>query len=534
VVPEVGGSFGGKARPYPEEVLLPWLAARTGKPVRWVSNRSDDMVGLGHSRSQRQEIELGGRRDGTMETVRLRILADAGAYPQVAPLLASGNTAVLIGGAYRIPAVAWESVAVLTNATPTTAYRGAGRPEAAAAIERAVDIFAAEIGLDPAEVRRKNFIPATAFPYKTATGLVHDTGDYERVLDAALAAARYDELREEQALRRENGGPLLGIGLATFVDRTAGVPGGEYGAVELTDEGGAVVRTGSTPYGQGHRTSWAMLVADRTGIAFERIEVISGDTDLVPRGSLTGGSRSVQKAGAAVAVATDMLVEEGKRLAAETLEAAADDVVLDVKDGGRFHVAGTPSVAVGWSEVARAAADKDLPGLKCEADVDGAPTFPFGAYVAVVEVDSETGRVRLLRMVTVDDAGRILNPLLAEGQVHGGAAQGIGQALYEWFCYDPDGNPLTTNLADYTIPSAVELPFFESAFIETPTPNNILGAKGLGESGAIGAPPAVQNAVIDALRHLNLKHLDMPCTPERVWAAINAAPPAAAGSVSTE
>ena len=520
VVPEVGGSFGAKSRAYPEEVLLPWLAARSGRPVRWIPNRSEDMLGLGHSRAQRQEVELGGRRDGTIEALRVRILTDAGAYPMVAPLLASGNTGVLAGGAYGIPAVAWETVAVVTNTTPTTAYRGAGRPEAAAMIERAVDLFATEIGLDPAEVRRQNFIPSTAFPYTTATGLVHDSGNYEAVLDATLAAAGYDKLREEQAKRRAHGGPLLGIGMATFVDRTAGIPDSEYGSIELTGGGGALVRTGSTPYGQGHCTSWAMLVAERTGMPLDHIQVIYGDTDQVPRGSLTGGSRSVQKAGAAVAVATDQLVYKARQLSAELLEAAPDDVVLDIDAGGRFHVAGTPSITVDWPEVARLAAGREEPGLKCEADVAGSPTVPFGAYVAVVEVDAETGRVTPVRMVTVDDAGRILNPLIAQGQVHGATAQGIAQALYEEFEYDADGNPLTGNFADYAIPSAVEIPAFESAFFETPSPNNILGAKGLAESGTIGAPPAVQNAVVDALHHLGITHIDMPCTPERVWSAL--------------
>jgi aerobic carbon-monoxide dehydrogenase large subunit len=521
VVPEVGGSFGAKSRAYPEEVLLPWLAARAGRPVRWVPNRSEDMLGLGHSRAQRQDIELGGRADGTIEVLRVRILTDAGAYPMVAPLLASGNTGVLAGGAYRIPAVAWETVAVVTNATPTTAYRGAGRPEAAALVERAVDLFASRIGLDPAEVRRRNFIPSTAFPYTTATGVVHDSGNYETVLDTALAAAGYEGLRREQSKRREHGGPLLGVGMATFVDRTAGIPDSEYGSVELNEAGGALVRTGSTPYGQGHLTSWAMLVAERTGIPLDRIDVIYGDTDQIPRGSLTGGSRSVQKAGVAVAVATDQLVDKARQLSAELLEAALEDVVLDIGAAG-FHVAGTPSITVAWPEVARLAAEREEPGLKCEADVAGSPTVPFGAYVAVVEVDDETGRVTPLRMITVDDAGRILNPLIAEGQIHGGIAQGIGQALYEEFEYDADGNPLTGNFADYSVPSAVEIPAFESAFYETPSPNNILGAKGLAESGTIGAPPAVQNAVVDALSHLGVTHIDMPCTPERVWSALAA------------
>ncbi|HUJ67787.1 MAG TPA: molybdopterin cofactor-binding domain-containing protein, partial [Acidimicrobiales bacterium] len=368
--------------------------------------------------------------------------------------------------------------------------------------------------------RRKNFIRPEDFPYTASTGLVHDSGDYGAVLDTALTIVGYGELREEQSRRRSAGGPWLGIGLATFVDRTAGVPGGEYGSVELTPAGGALVRTGSTPYGQGHRTSWAMLVAERTGIPIEDIQVVYGDTDVIPRSGVTGGSRSVQKAGAAVALATDQLVLRARNLASELLEAAVEDVVLDVAAGGRFHVAGTPSLSIGWREVAEGAAGGRLPGLRCEADADGEATVPFGAYVAVVEVDAETGAVKLLRLVTVDDAGRILNPLIAAGQVHGGAAQGIGQSLLEQFEYDLDGNPLTPNFIDYPLPSATELPLFETSFVETPSPNNVLGAKGLAESGTIGAPPAVQNAVVDAVRHLGVTHIDMPCTPERVWSAI--------------
>jgi aerobic carbon-monoxide dehydrogenase large subunit len=266
-----------------------------------------------------------------------------------------------------------------------------------------------------------------------------------------------------------------------------------------------------------------MLVVDRTGIPLEQIDVIYGDTDVIPSGTITGGSRSVQKAGAAVALAADQLVDQARHLAAERLEAAVEDVILDLQQGGQFHVKGTPSISIDWSDVARLTAERESPGLRCEVDVTGDPTFPFGAYVAVVEVDPETGRVTPLRMVTVDDAGRILNPLLAEGQVHGGTAQGIGQALYEQFVYDSDGNPLTSNFADYAIPCAAEMPPFESRFFETPAPSNVLGAKGLGESGTIGAPPAVQNAVVDALRHLGVTHIDMPCTPERVWSAITAA-----------
>jgi carbon-monoxide dehydrogenase large subunit len=517
VAPDVGGSFGAKARPYPEETLLAFLAGRVGRPVRWVPPRSADMVGLGHSRVQIQPVELGGRRDGTLEALRVRLVADAGAYPLAGPLLPR-NTGALASGAYRIPAVRWELTAVVTNTTPTTAYRGAGRPEAASMVERAVDLFAAEVGLDPVEVRRRNFLKASDFPYTAPTGITYDSGDYERGLDLALQMAGYRELRAEQRARRAASDPVqLGVGVSTFVDRTAGVPGTEFGAVLLRDDGSVLVRTGSSPYGQGHHTSWAMLVSERTGIPMERIEVFHGDTDVVPRGGITGGSRSVQRAGSAVAVATDNLVERAREVVANLLEASADDVVLDRDGGGRFHVAGAPAHFVRWEEVAEAAGPDPL---ECETDVGGDPSFPFGAYVAAVEVDTETGGVRLRRLITVDDAGRILNPLLAEGQVHGGAAQGVAQALLEEFRYDEAANPLTTTFADYPVISAAELPSFESALYETPTPNNPLGAKGIAESGTIGAPPAVQSAVVDALSHLGIRHLDLPCSPERVWEAI--------------
>jgi len=520
VAPDVGGSFGGKARSYPEDLLLPWLAARVGRPVRWMPARSQDMVGLGHSRAQIQEVVLGGRRDGTMQAMEVKLLADSGAYPVVGPNLAK-NTGTMSPGAYRIPRVHWEVDAVTTTTTPIVAYRGAGRPEAAALVERIVDIFAAEVGMDPADVRRRNLLRPEDFPYTSPTGFTYDSGNYQRALQLALDAAGYDDLRAEQ-LRRRAAGEVhqLGIGLSTFIDRTAGLPGTEYGSVELRADGTVLVRTGSSPYGQGHHTTWAMLVADRTGLPLEGIEVVHGDTDVVPRGAITGGSRSAQRAGSAVAVATDALVERARHVAADLLEAAPEDVVLDVDGGGRFHVVGTPTGALGWQDVAAATVDVSL---RCESDFEGSPSVPFGAYVAVVDVDVETGEVRLQRLVTVDDAGRIINPLLAAGQVHGGAGQGVAQALLEEFVYDEDGTPLTSTFADYLVISATELPSFESSLVETPSPNNPLGAKGIAESGTIGAPPAVQNAVIDALRPYGVTHLDMPCTPERVWRAIRGA-----------
>jgi carbon-monoxide dehydrogenase large subunit len=520
IAPDVGGSFGAKARAYPEEALLPWLARQVGRPVRWMPTRSDDMVGLGHSRSQLQHVALGGSRDGTLEALSLRVVADAGAYPMSAPLLAR-NTGLLSPEIYRIAKVHWRTEVVVTSTTPVTAYRGAGRPEAAAVTERAVDLFALEIGMDPVELRRRNLLGSMQFPYTTPTGLVYDSGDYEPMLDRALDAAGYEQLRREQARRRAEGCPTqLGIGVAMFLDRTAGFAGTEYARTELRSDGSVLVATSSTPHGQGHHTVWAMLVADRTGISLEKIEVVHGDTDLIPHGSTTGGSVSAQRAGSAVALAADQLVEMGRQVAADLLEAAVEDIILDVSGSAQFYVAGSPSTVLNWDDIALAGSSSSDTALACESDCSSSATFPAGAYVAVVEVDTETGEVKVKRLVTVDDAGTILNPLLAEGQVHGGAAQGIAQSLIEEFVYDEAGNPLTSNFADYGVISAPELPAFECFTVETPSPNNPLGAKGIGESGAIGAPPAVQNAVIDALRPFGVTHIDMPCTPQRVWHAM--------------
>jgi carbon-monoxide dehydrogenase large subunit len=537
VTSDVGGSFGAKGRAYPEELLLPLIAKRTGRPARWMPDRSDDMVGLGHSRAQVQTVRIGGMRDGTIRCLQVHVLADSGAYAGIAPNLAN-NTGNLLPGPYRIPHVAWTNECVVTNTTPITAYRGAGRPEAAALVDRAVDRFAAEVGLDPVDVRRRNLLDADEFPWKSPTGLTYDSGDYHRALDALLEAVGYDDVRREQAERRQRRDRrLLGIGTSVFIDRTAGVPGSEYGSVELQDGGTILVKTGSSPYGQGHYTAWAMLVADRTGLPMDRITVTHGDTDVVPRGGVTGGSRSAQKAGTAVAQATDALVAEARRIAADRLEAAVEDVVLT---DGTFHVAGAPgATTVSWTEVAiyaaavgsaseqaareRSGFSAERTVLQCETDFAGeGPTFPFGAYAAVVEVDQDTGALTLLRIVTVDDAGTILNPLLALGQVHGGLAQGIAQGMFEEFVYDDDGNPLTSTFADYGLPTAADLPDFESTLQETPSPNNPLGFKGIAESGTIGGPPAVQNAAVDALAHLGVRHLDLPVTPERLWRALSA------------
>jgi carbon-monoxide dehydrogenase large subunit len=519
VTPDVGGGFGAKLGMSPEELLVAWLARHLDRPMRWTETRSENMAAMGHGRAQVQHVTIGGRRDGTVEAYRLEVLSDVGAYPSSGLILPTA-TRMMASGVYAVPRVEAQLRGVFTHTVPSTAYRGAGRPEAAAAIERAMDLFAGEIGMDPVAVRRKNLVPADAFPYTTPTGTIYDTGDYERALDLVLAAAGYDELRAEQARRRERGDTrVLGIGVSVYVEITGAVlgNGSEFARIEIGADGGATVFTGTSPHGQGHETAWAMLASDELGIPMERIEVVHGDTDLVLSGGGTSGSRSLQLGGVAVHQASKEMVEVARRRAADALEASVDDIVLD-KETGRFHVVGTPAAGKAWAELA---AEEAL-SVDATFDAPGA-TFPFGAHVAVVDVDTETGKVVVERLVAVDDAGRILNPLLVEGQRHGGLAQGIGQALCEEIVHDDDGNLLTSTLADFTFISACEVPSFELVSMETPTPMNPLGAKGVGESGTIGATPAVQSAVTDALAHLGVRHVDIPVTPQRVWAAIQEA-----------
>ncbi len=523
VAPDVGGGFGGKALGV-EETIVAWLARATGRPIRWTETRSENMVGMSHGRAQSIEFELGGDREGRIEALRLRILQDAGAYPAEGAILPT-LTALMASGVYRIGQIEVEIDSVVTNTTPTGAYRGAGRPEAAQVIERAVDMFAADLGLDPAEVRRRNFIASDAFPYTTAAGAEYDCGDYGQALELALEAVGYEELRAEQRRRRAAGeAPLLGVGLSTYVEITNGGPETEFGEVEITAEGDAVLKTGSFSHGQGHETTFAQIVAQRLGMAIERVTVVKGDTKLVARGTGTYGSKSTQIGGVAARQASDQLVEQAKRIAAEQLEADPRDMVLE-PDTGRFHVTGAPLPALGWADLAESlSAVGRLEELRVQTDFAAPrPTFPFGAHAAVVEVDADTGKVWLLRLVAVDDAGQIINPMIADGQVHGGVASGIAQALLEEVAYDEDGNPQGSNFVSYCIPSAAEFPQFELIRMQTPTPVNPLGAKGIGESGTIGATPAVHNAVIDAVAHLGVRHLDMPVNGERVWRALSQA-----------
>ncbi len=519
IAPDVGGGFGAKVGVDRDVICVAAAAQRTGRPVRWAETRSENLLGMVHGRAQRQTYKIGGTRDGSILAYHLDIAQDCGGYPRVGASLPE-LTMLMASGVYDIPHVGAAYRSVVTNTTPVAAYRGAGRPEATAAIERAVNDFAAEIGMDPAEVRHRNLVAPEKFPFTTPTGADYDTGEYAAALDKVLAAAGYAGLRAEQARRRDRGDTVqLGLGLSCYVEITAGdASSGETARLVVHDDGSATVYTGSSPHGQGHATAWAMLVQDEMGIAMDRVTVIHGDTDVIPVAVGTYGSRSLQLGGTAVYQAAGEVKDKARRLAAGMIEASEADLELD-PGRGVWQVRGDPATGLSWAQVAQhAGAD----GLSADVVFKASqPTFPFGAHLAVVEVDTETGKARLVRHVTVDDAGKIVNPVLAEGQRHGGIAQGAAQALLEEMRYDEDGNPLTSTLADYAAVTADVLPSFELIASETPTTINPLGVKGIGEAGTIGSIPAVQNAVIDAVSHLGVRHIDMPASPERVWAAIS-------------
>ena len=530
VCPWVGGGFGPKAAVYVEYIITAKAALTLNAPVKWAETRSEDMVSLVHGRDYVMTAKLGVKNDGRIIGLDASVVAAAGAYPAIGAILPM-LTQMMSVGVYDIPSVKFQAHTALTNNTTIGAYRGAGRPEATQLIERVLDIAADMTGVDPAEIRRINFLPKFSQPITTITGGNYDSGDYEAPLDAVLQASDYPSLRAEQAARRASGDvKQLGIGVSTYVEVTA--PVGlhiEFGACEINDDGTATVFAGTSVHGQGHATAFAMLASEVLGIPMENINLVNSDTATVPRGAGTMGSRSLQTAGNAINAASIEVMDRAKQIAAHLLEASADDIVKG--DGGGLQVAGVPSKSVSWADLAAASKDSEkLPAgldaatLRHELDFDGqGSTFPFGAHVSVVEVDTETGAVKMLRHIAVDDCGRILNPLLVAGQQHGGIAQGAAQALFEWVQYDEAGNPKSGNLMDYAMPSAAELPSYETSNTQTDSPLNPLGAKGIGESGTIGSTPAIQNAVIDALSHLGVRHIDMPCTSERVWLAINAA-----------
>jgi aerobic carbon-monoxide dehydrogenase large subunit len=527
-VPDVGGGFGAKIMTAPEQIVVAALARALGRPVRWQERRTENMLTMTHGRSQRQRIRLGAHRDGTLVGMDVELIQDVGAYIYFGAEI-SEWTELMAAGPYRVPAISVARRSVLTNTTPIHAYRGAGRPEATAMVERAMDMLAGELGMDPAELRRRNLLRPDEFPHVTATGARYDSGDYHTALDRALELTGYGDVRAEQDARRQAGDRRqLGVGISTYVEVTAPEARKEWGAVEVHPDGTVTARTGVSPHGQGHETSFAQIVSGLLGIPLDRIRLEWGDTDTIARGSGTMGSRSMQLGGTAVLRAGEGVLEKAREIVAHLAEAAKDDVVLF--EDGRIGVAGVPDTGRTWAEVATAAADPAMlpdgmdPGLSVENVIaqEGA-TYPFGAHVTVVEVDTETGDVTLLRHVAVDDCGVIFNRLLVDGQVHGGVAQGVGQALFEQVLYDEGANPLTANLTTYLLPTATTMPSFVVDHTETPTPENPLGAKGIGESGTIGSTPAVQNAVIDALSHLGVRHVDMPLTAWRVWEAIRAA-----------
>jgi carbon-monoxide dehydrogenase large subunit len=519
IAPDVGGGFGAKGPVYPEYLVVAKAAQLLDRPVRWFESRSESMLSLSHGRAQIQYVRIGARRDGTITGMAVDLVADLGAYPQAAFL--PMTTGEMLAGVYRIPKIAYRGRSVVTNSTPVGAYRGAGRPEAAACVERAVDLVAAELGLDPVEVRRANLIPSDAFPYTTAVGTTYDSGDYAAPLERALELAGYDELRKEQAERRASADrSLLGIGVSTYVEITS-FSSREFARVDVEDDGGVTVYVGTSSHGQGHETAFAQLAAGTLGVPFERVRVVHSDTALVERGEGTWGSRSLQAGGSSVAVRAGEVADLARALAADLLE--VDEGDLEGPADGGFRVAGAPDRTVGWAELAAAARQRGDPLSAKGVYREPGSTFPFGAHVAVVEVDAETGHVDLLRHVAVDDCGRILNPALVRGQQHGGIAQGIAQALFEHVVFDEVGNPMAGTLTTYLMPSAADLPPLETANIETPTHVNPLGAKGVGEAGSIGSTPAVQSAVVDAIAHLGVRHVDLPCSPEHVWLAIRSA-----------
>jgi carbon-monoxide dehydrogenase large subunit len=512
---DVGGAFGAKLMTYHEASVIAAIAIKLERPVRWFEYRAENMVAMTHGRGHVQDVRLGATAEGKLVGLEADVIADAGAYAGLAPPLVM-YTALISPSVYDISRVRFRARAVFTNTAVVSTYRGAGRPEAIALIERAMDMLAVELRIDPAELRRRNLIRGP-FPYTTVVGTTYDSGDYERALDLALEAAGYEDLRREQRARRERGDRLqLGIGLSLYVEMTAVLDTSEWGAARAEPAGSIVITVGTSSSGQGHETAFAQLSSEVLGVPMESIRVVQSDTDLVTRGNGSHGSRSLQVGGSAARGACLGLIEKARAEAARRLEASPEDIVRF--EDGRFGVAGVPATALSWAELASGA----TLAAEFEFEQDD-QSFPFGCHVAVVEVDVETGAAQLVRHIAVDDCGTVLNHMLVEGQIHGGVAQGVAQALYEEFVYDADGNPLTTSLVDYAIPTIGEIPAIETVLMETPSPLNPLGAKGIGESGTIGSTPAVQNAVIDAVSHLGVRHIDMPLHPMRVWEAIQAA-----------
>jgi len=519
IAPEVGGGFGVKIGTYQEDVIVAAIAYQLKQPAKWIETRSENFLATHHGRDQWADVEVAAEQDGTLRGLRVNVLQDLGAYPKGTDL--PELTGRMIAGCYEVPALEFHAVSVYTNTMAVGAYRGAGRPEAAYYIERAMDLVADASGQDPLEVRRRNFIAPFTNGHTTAAGELYDTGDYEKALNHAVEVADYAALRRQQAEARQQG-RYLGIGLASYVE-ICGFGPFESSTLRVEPSGDVTIYTGISPHGQGQETTFAQLAADHLGADFERVVVNHGDTLNTPQGNGTMGSRGLAVGGGALMISINKVQEKARQIAAHLLEASSDDIELG---DGKYRVRGVPDRGSSLAEIAEAAYGDNLPegvtaGLEStDYFSPDDETFPFGTHIAVVEVFPETGDVKVVRYVSVDDCGVIISPLLVNGQVHGGLAQGIGQALWEEMTYDESGELVTGTLNDYAIPRAVGLPMFETHHTETPTHLNLLGAKGIGEAATIGSTPATANAVIDALEPFGIQHLDIPCTPERVWRAI--------------
>jgi len=522
--PFVGGGFGGKGAPGPEEQLIPYLAQAVGRPVTWIESRGENLTGAPQGRAEQIELWLAGSNDGDLQAVRAVVHKDAGAYPSSGAGLPNQWTAPMLCGTYRIPHAEFEQVTYVSNRPPVSALRGAGRGPIIAALERSVDLFAAKVGIDPAEVRRRNVLHAEHMPYTSPTGAIYDDADYADALERLLRRSDYDQLRsDQQRLRAEGGAVQRGVGIASYNHRTCG-GGGESALVRINVDGSATVVTGTTSQGQGHEETWRKIASGELGIAPEHITVVEGVTDEIATGVGAVGSRSVQTAGLAIHEASAQVVADATAAAADMLEAAPADIVLD-RALGSFHVVGTPSRSLGWQEIAveMQARDKQL---SCDHvyENNGRDVYPSGCHLAVVDVDTETGHWKLVRYVAVDDAGVRVNSDLVDGQLHGGIALGVAQVMGEAAEFDDAGNPLSTSFLDYQIASIDQFCQLELEAQVVPSSFNAGGYKAVGESGPIGATPAVHNAVLDAIRHLGVDHIDLPCTPQKIWHALASRP----------
>jgi carbon-monoxide dehydrogenase large subunit len=530
IAPEVGGGFGAKINIYGEEYVAAVISKKLGIPVKWTEDRSEAFVATTHGRDIICYLDIAARRDGKVLGVKMRIIADIGAYNMLLTAAIPTLTALMANGTYDIPAIRTSITEVFTNKTPTDAYRGAGRPEATYFLERGMDMLAQELKMDPAKLRRKNLIPKDKFPFQTQMGAVYDSGDYEKALDAALNACNWQQLKNERDAARKEG-RLVGLGLAMYVEvcglgPSSSLPTGgwEHGGVTVERDGRITATTGASPHGQGNETTFAQMLADQFGVPFENVTILHGDTGIVKQGIGTFGSRSQAVGGTAIHLAGGKVKAKMAKFAAALLEAAPEDIVFQ---DGKIMVAGAPAKAKTFAEVAAFAyvpvplPEGVEPGLSDEAFFEPANnTYPFGCHISMLEIDRETGEPKLLKLVAVDDAGHLINPLLVEGQIHGGLAQGIGQAMVEEAVYNEQGQLATGSFMDYAMPRATDFPRFEMHATVTPTPCNPFGAKGVGEAGTLGSTPCIVNAAVDALSPLGVKHIDMMLRPEKLWRLI--------------